>query len=206
MKTRSGSHVTLSLCLLAAFACADSIEDSPAAERPGAATPGEDPAPVTAEPAERVAEAALSPTEGHEANGSVTFTEVDDGVRIAVEIEGLGPGPHGFHVHETGDCSAPDASSAGDHFAPADGSHGSPSDSLGARHVGDLGNLVADAEGLVRHETTDPLLALSGERSIVDRAVVVHAGEDDLETDPAGGAGEPVACGVIAEVVADAPR
>lgn len=182
------------------------MEDSPAADRPAAATPGEDPAPVTAEPARQTAEAVLTPTEGHDARGRVTFTEVDGGVEVSAELTGFMPGMHGFHVHETGDCSAPDASSAGEHFAPHGSSHGSPAEPEGERHVGDLGNLQADTDGVARYETLDAVIALSGENSIVDRAVVVHAGEDDLVSDPAGGAGAPVACGVIAESVADAPR
>jgi Cu-Zn family superoxide dismutase len=139
--------------------------------------------------------AVLRPTEGQQARGQVTFTQRKGHVHVAVRLAGLSPGKHGFHIHQLGDCRAADASSAGGHFAPEGNPHGGPTDR--ARHAGDLGNVVANAEGEVREVIKDPRLVLAGPYSIVGRAVVVHAKADDLESQPAGAAGARVACGVI---------
>jgi Cu-Zn family superoxide dismutase len=137
----------------------------------------------------------LSPTKGNDVHGVVTFTRDGDEVLVHAEVSGLTPGRHGFHVHEYGDCSAPDGSSAGGHYDPEHQPHGAPSDLH--RHVGDLGNITAGDDGKAALDWRDPELRLDGPESIVGRAVVVDAGEDDLKTQPAGGAGAPVACGVI---------
>lgn len=144
------------------------------------------------------ATAVLAPASGSSVKGTVTFVTEGGGVRVVGDLEGLARGTHGFHVHERGDCSAPDAESAGDHFA-ADAAqpHGAPE--APARHTGDLGNIEADAHGRARFERLDPVIALSGPRSIVGRAVVVHEKRDDLATQPGGDAGARVACGVVAE-------
>src|SRR5688572_7516445 len=97
--------------------------------------------------------AALRPTEGNHANGIVTFTEVADGVRVEVDISGLTPGKHGFHVHQFGDCSSADgsaapASAAGDHFNPTNDPHAAPDSAK--RHEGDMGNIEADASGVAK--------------------------------------------------------
>ncbi|MGQ0553420.1 MAG: superoxide dismutase family protein [Planctomycetota bacterium] len=139
--------------------------------------------------------AQLSPTQGHQVKGRVSFTPEDHGVRVYVSLTGLTPGEHGFHVHEKGDCSAPDASSAGAHFEPATAPHGGRLHTQ--RHVGDLGNLTADAQGRVETSFVDHLIALSGPASIVGRAVIVHAKADDLHSQPSGDAGGRVACGII---------
>ena len=139
--------------------------------------------------------AELAPTEGYEARGTVYFEPVDGGVRIRAEIRGLEPGRHGFHVHEIGDCSAPDASSAGGHFNPTGSPHGGPTEA--ERHAGDLGNLEAGPDGVARYDRVDALIALSGPDAILGRGVVVHARADDLTSQPSGAAGPRVACGVI---------
>lgn len=147
--------------------------------------------------APRVAVAHLEPTEGHETSGIVTFTEVEDGIHVTVNLTGLGDGPakRGFHIHEKGDCSAPDATSAGGHFNPADKPHGPPDAS--DRHAGDFGNLDVDEDGTARADFVDAEITFDGPHSIVGRAVIVHAQEDDLETQPTGDAGARAACGVI---------
>src|SRR5712672_2272141 len=94
--------------------------------------------------------AVLSPTKGNSASGTVTFTKVDGGVKIVADVAGLTPGQHGFHIHEFGDCSAPDATSAGGHFNPHHMQHGAPD--AAAHHAGDLGNLEADASGKAHYE------------------------------------------------------
>ncbi len=137
----------------------------------------------------------LHPTEGNDVTGTVTFTKSGNGVRVVAEVEGLTPGKHGFHVHEYGDCSAPDATSAGGHFNPEGVEHAGPEDDV--RHVGDMGNLEAGDDGTARLEYTDDKISLTGEHGIIGRAVIVHADEDDLTSQPTGDAGARVACGIV---------
>jgi len=139
--------------------------------------------------------AVLQPTEGNSVRGTVMFTKVEDGILVVADVEGLSPGNHGFHIHEYGDLTAPDGTSAGGHFNPEGMPHGGPD--AAERHVGDLGNIVADTDGKAHYERTDTKLAFSGAHSIIGLAVVVHAGEDDLTSQPTGSAGARVACGVI---------
>lgn len=141
--------------------------------------------------------AALQPTQGNNVTGNIRFIPQQDGVKIEGELQGLSPGKHGFHIHEKGDCSAPDASSAGEHFNLHQGQHGSPENADDKRHTGDLGNLEAGADGTARVEIVDKIIKLSGSESIIGKAVVVHAGPDDLSSQPSGNSGPRVACGVI---------
>ncbi len=139
--------------------------------------------------------AVLHPTEGNKVTGTVTFTKEKNGVRVVAEIDGLSPGEHGFHIHEFGDCSRPDAESAGGHFNPTGKPHGGPTDK--ERHVGDLGNITANAEGKARYDRVDSGLSLTGPTSIIGHAVIVHANRDDLKSQPSGNAGARLACGVV---------
>jgi Cu/Zn superoxide dismutase len=140
--------------------------------------------------------AVLHPTDGSDAGGVVFFEKTAEGrIRVTADVTGLEPGKHGFHIHEYGDCSAPDATSAGGHFDPEGKKHGAPADE--ERHVGDLGNIEAGSDGEAGYERTDKLLSFSGKKSIIGRAVVIHAREDDLTSQPTGNAGPRVACGVI---------
>ncbi len=139
--------------------------------------------------------AALSPTQGNEAHGNIYFTKVKEGVRIDGEISGLKPGSHGFHIHEKGDCSAPDGMSAGGHYNPDKMPHGSPSSAQ--RHAGDFGNIEANNSGVAKFSRIDHTATLEGLNSIVGHAVIVHADPDDMKTQPTGNAGKRVACGVI---------
>lgn len=162
----------------------------------GAVQPEKDKQPPEADkggPTEAIA--ILIPTSGNKAHGIIHFSQKGDSVQITGEIAGLTPGEHGFHVHEFGDASAPDASSAGDHFNPAKMPHGSPADEK--RHVGDLGNIKADQTGRAVVNITDKVIRLSGPHSIIGRSIVVHAGADDLKSQPSGEAGARAACGVI---------
>jgi Cu-Zn family superoxide dismutase len=124
----------------------------------------------------------------------ITFTKSGDDVEVTGDIENLTPGKHGFHVHDKGDCSAPDASSAGGHFNPTHQHHGGPTTS--ERHTGDLGNIEANKDGKA-HVQWKGKMSLTGADSIIGKSVVVHEKEDDLKTDPAGNSGTRVACGVI---------
>ena len=133
--------------------------------------------------------------DGSEVKGTVTFTTVSGGVRIVADVYNLTPGKHGFHVHDKGDCSAHDGSSAGGHFNPTNTKHGGPDSA--ERHVGDMGNLVADAQGHAHYDRVDDLMQLNGPDTIVGRSVIVHADPDDLTTQPTGNSGARIACGVI---------
>lgn len=144
----------------------------------------------------RVATAILAATQGNEASGTVTFFEIESGgVLIAAEVRGLTPGPHGFSIHVRGDCSAPDARSAGGHFNPNNGHHGAPNVSYS--HAGDLGNLDADASGIAYFSFHADDLAFDGANSILNRSIVVREKGDDYLTQPDGDAGDRIACGVI---------
>ena len=140
------------------------------------------------------AQAQLESKSNSKVTGMVTFTKVGDDIQVVADIQGLAPGKHGFHIHEKGDCSAPDAASAGGHFNPTMKHHGGP-DTLD-HHTGDLGNIVTDASGKTHLEWKGKL-SLSGKDSIIGKSVVVHEKEDDLKTDPAGNSGARVGCGAI---------
>ena len=139
--------------------------------------------------------AVLYPTKNNAVNGIVTFTKLPEGIKVTSHITGLTPGKHGFHIHEFGDCSSDDGTSAGGHFNPTQMIHGAPIDSL--RHSGDFGNITADSTGTAIMEWVDPVISFDGPNSIIGRAVIVHVAEDDLKTQPTGAAGARVACGVI---------
>lgn len=142
------------------------------------------------------ATAVIVPTSGSGVQGTIKFHEMSDAVHVTGEIEGLTPGKHGFHIHVNGNCSAPDGSSAGGHFSPLGGRHGSPGDPKS--HLGDLGNIEADASGkaVVDIRVSGVTLALIGMHSIIDRALVIHADPDDF-SEPAGNSGARVGCAVI---------
>jgi superoxide dismutase, Cu-Zn family len=127
--------------------------------------------------------------------GIIHFTVMQDGVEIRGEITGLKAGKHGFHIHEFGDCSSADAKCAGGHFNPDKMPHGAPD--AEKRHVGDLGNIIADESGKAVIRMKDKLIALSGPHSIVGRAVMIHEKADDLKTQPTGDAGGRIAAGVV---------
>ena len=156
-------------------------------------------------PAAASAESATKQATGHaiavlqspdgKVTGTLHFTGDGTSVRVHGSISGLAAGRHGFHVHEFGDCSAADYTSAGGHFNPTKEPHAAPADAK--RHVGDLGNIEAAADGTAAVDVKDTRLAFEGPRSIVGRAVIVHAKADDLKTQPTGDAGGRVACGVV---------
>ena len=139
--------------------------------------------------------AVLHPTQGNNVTGTVYFNRTEKGIKVTADVMGLSPGKHGFHIHEFGDCTAPDGTSAGGHFNPENQPHAGPDQAK--RHVGDLGNIEADNNGNAHYERTDGLLKFDGRDSIIGRGVIVHAGEDDLVSQPSGNAGPRVACGVV---------
>ena len=142
------------------------------------------------------AEAALQPTKGSTAAGSMAFAQQGEKVLVKGQFAGLTPGAHGFHIHDKGDCSAPDGTSAGGHFNPFAKPHGDPA--RPAHHAGDLPMLVAGADGTARFEALmDGISLETGPANILGRSVIVHAQPDDFTTQPTGNSGARVACGVI---------
>ncbi|KAJ1952006.1 Superoxide dismutase [Cu-Zn] [Dispira parvispora] len=135
-------------------------------------------------------------------SGVVRFEQAAEGapVRVTGELSGLTPGKHGFHVHEFGD-NTNGCISAGPHFNPHNKTHGAPEDAV--RHVGDLGNVVVNDNGIATVSLEDSVISLTGPHSIVGRTIIVHADEDDLGKGghklslSTGNAGDRLACGVI---------
>lgn len=140
--------------------------------------------------------AVLHPTEGNKTHGKITFTQEGETVKIVAHVEGLTPNQkHAFHIHQFGDCSAPDGASAGGHYNPDNHAHGLPE--TAARHAGDLGNLQANDKGVAHYEVTITNASIAGLKNpIVGRSVIVHAKPDD-GGQPVGNAGARIACGVI---------
>ncbi|MBK8524255.1 MAG: superoxide dismutase family protein [Betaproteobacteria bacterium] len=146
---------------------------------------------------DRTAEAALKPTQGNAASGTVSFRQEGGGVQVTARVSGLTPGAHGFHIHDKGDCSAPDATSAGGHFNPTGKAHGHPDHA--DHHAGDMPQLMADAAGNATLSARLTGVGIGeGAGNIVGRGVIIHAAPDDFKTQPTGNSGARVACGVIA--------
>lgn len=141
----------------------------------------------------------LSATEGNTVAGWVKFEQTMEGTRVTAEVRNLTPGKHGFHVHHLGDISAPDGTATAGHFNPGGVDHGLPSDGHGhghsevGGHVGDLGNLDANADGVATYDVTFKDLKL---HYILGRSIIVHRDEDD-GGQPTGNAGPRIAQGVI---------
>lgn len=140
----------------------------------------------------------LASASGSLVSGRLSLRPMGHGVHLMGEIGGLGRNStHAIHIHETGDCSAADASSAGGHFNPRGNPHGKAG--TASHHAGDMDNLVANPEGVakVNAHAMDVVLGGNAANDIIGRAVVVHAKADDYASQPAGDAGARVACGVI---------
>ena len=130
--------------------------------------------------------------------GSAVFVADGDGVTMTLAVEGLTPGLHGIHMHEKGDCSAADGTSAGPHWNPSKSAHGDPGGE--AHHAGDMGNLTAGTDGRATLTFTNTDWTLGAESSttteVIGRAIIVHASPDDF-SQPAGNAGARLGCGVV---------
>lgn len=194
---RVSASMAVCLFVAAPVLAADSVP------RPASAAAAPAAAPAPSAPVTR-AVAVIRPLKDSKVQGTVTFTQAGEGVRISASLTGLTPGLHGFHVHELGDCSAADGMSAGGHFNPKGEPHGGPK--AEHRHAGDMGNVEAGADGSAVLEYVDPTLALSGPHSVLGRGVIVHAKADDLKTQPTGDAGGRLACGVIGAAKALLPQ
>jgi Cu-Zn family superoxide dismutase len=141
-----------------------------------------------------MARAEIEPLGEHTARGIVEFQQAPPGstgpMTIHVMLMGLDAGPHGMHIHMGTDCMAP-----GTHLNPQDAPHGPANAASGMRHLGDLGNITADASGMANEVLRDSLLG--SDASFIGKVLIVHEGQDDLSTQPDGSSGQPVACGVI---------
>lgn len=143
-------------------------------------------------PVPKQAVVVLRPTEGNSVTGTILLRQEKGNVRLKGMVRGLTPGKHGFHIHEFGDLRADDGKSAGGHFNPKGHKHGGPQDK--ESHAGDLGNIKANSQGIAKVDKLAKGLPL---HFAIGRSIVVHAGADDLESQPSGDAGARVAVGVI---------
>jgi len=181
--------------------------DAPAAD-PATATPPiaetarttEAPPAMTSEAhANHTAVADLAPTQGNDVKGNVTFSVVDGKVHVKGQVSGLKPNSeHGFHIHEKGDCSAPNGDSAGGHFNPSKEDHGNVATT--PHHGGDIPNIKADAQGNAVVDaavSTNVNIGEGNDSDIIGRGLIVHADPDDYKTQPTGNAGARLACAVI---------
>lgn len=139
----------------------------------------------------------LTAKTGSSVFGILDVAAVAEGVSITGTVRGFSPQTrHGMAVYEKGDCSAPDASSAGEHLNPAGVEHGDPA--RAPHHVGDLPNIDADANGVAVVNLVVKGVRLDDSATgLLNRALIVRARADDFRTQPSGGAGPRVACGVI---------
>jgi superoxide dismutase, Cu-Zn family len=143
----------------------------------------------------------LQPTSGQTARGTVHFQGLADGsVEVQVDVTGVPPGVHGFHIHDKGDCGD-NGNAAGGHFNPMNMPHASPD--AASHHAGDFGNVTADANGEVHTKfNTRSVTVSEGSLSVAGHAVILHANPDDLTTQPTGNAGARIACGVAQSMAA----
>ena len=145
----------------------------------------------------QMASAAIEPTKGNNAKGTVTFTQMGEKVRVVADISGLTPNArHGFHIHEGTECGD-DGMKAGGHYNPEKHDHGLPNAAADKRHAGDFGNLQADDSGKAHLELTVDNISISGAKNpIVGHAVIVHGKADD-GSQPTGNAGPRIGCGIV---------
>ncbi|HSL83083.1 MAG TPA: superoxide dismutase family protein [Thermoanaerobaculia bacterium] len=192
---RPKSLIVLSLfALVLALGCAPAEE--PAEEEAlGEVEEVEAPAETTIQTEATTATAILATADGTEV-GTVTFTETPAGVQVSADFHDVAEdGLHGFHVHEIGECSPPDFTSAGGHFNPENVDHACPPTT--PRHAGDFGNVsITGGTGLL-DLTTDLITVAPGPTSVVGKAVMLHAHQDDCTSQPTGDAGGRYACGVV---------
>lgn len=192
------THLTLAIGLTVLLAACSREQPTGAPRQPDETTaaPAEK---TTAAEAAPEAVAQIAPTQGNTVTGSLALAQSPQGVHISGTIQGLKPDAEfGFHVHEKGDCSAPDGSSAGGHFNPTQAQHGNPTGP--SHHAGDMPNIKSNAEGVAQVDTTEAGTSLHGDpgMDVMGKAIVVHESPDDYATQPSGNSGKRVACGVIA--------
>lgn len=150
---------------------------------------------------ERMAQATMEAASGSNVTGEATFTDEGNGsVRFELSAQNLAPGEHAVHLHEKGDCSAEDASSAGGHWNPTMKPHGKRGDGT-SYHKGDIGNMTVGNDGKGTMTMTVEGWSIGGADStnVVGKSVIIHEKADDFTSQPSGNAGGRVSCGVIKE-------
>jgi superoxide dismutase, Cu-Zn family len=181
------------------------VAEPPAASVPAPAADAPVQQPVSSAPAASVvatlaAKAELEPTANNTARGTVEFYLAQPTLALNVQLADVEPGNHGFHIHENGDCGGANASAAGGHLNPNGSPHGDPKDGEQRHHAGDLGNVRAEDDRTVKQWVRSDELQLQGPAGILGKAIVLHTRDDDLESQPGGESGDPIACGVIRAV------
>jgi len=177
-------HKLALIPVMVGLAAAYASAQAPAPQAPAAAAPG--------------AKATLKDAQG-KTLGEATLRESPAGVLVKLDLQGVPPGPHAFHVHTVGKCDGPDFMTAGGHFNPTTMKHGLMA--TGGPHAGDMPNLFVPADGKLSVEVLDANVTLAaGPKSVFDTdgsALMLHATADDYTSDPAGSAGARLGCGVI---------
>jgi superoxide dismutase, Cu-Zn family len=194
----NAKNVGVAIGLAVILAACSREKPAGAPRQPDAASPSLAEKATPAEPAHD-AVVQVAPTQGNTVTGSLALTGTPQGVRITGSIQGLKPDAEfGFHIHEKGDCTAPDGSSAGGHFNPTQAQHGNPTGS--SHHAGDMLNIKSNSEGVAQVDVTAAGTTLHGDPNtdVMGKAIVVHESPDDYTTQPSGNSGKRVACGVIA--------
>jgi len=134
---------------------------------------------------------------GSNVTGTATFTQSGDTITLTVEIQNASPGLHAVHIHENGDCSAPDGTSAGGHWNPTNVAHGKWGE--GEFHLGDIGNITVGEDGTGKIELTTNLweMGTGSDLDVVGTGIIVHADADDFTSQPSGNAGARIGCGAV---------
>jgi len=185
-------HLIAAGLLAAGLLVLSPVRSSGADERPGARQPDAQ----NTEHATAVAQIQGAGDHKDKIKGTVTFMQTQDAVKVLVDVTGLTPGKHGFHIHEKADLSDPKLTSAGPHWNPEGHKHGAPDH--GDHHAGDLGNITADDSGHAKTELTVKGISVSREKNgVVGHSVIIHDKEDDMKTDPSGNSGDRIAGGAI---------
>ena len=153
---------------------------------------------VLSTPTAKQAIATIGPASDSNVTGMAIFTQNGDQITLTIQIQNASPGVHAVHIHESGDCSAPDGTSAGGHWNPTGVAHGKWRE--GEFHLGDIGNITVGEDGTGSIELTTDLweIGTGSDVDIVGRGIIVHAGADDFTSQPSGNAGARIGCGAIA--------
>ena len=185
-------YLTTAVALVTLTACTarddDARTDSATDSAAAAATPATDPS-VTA---------TMRDASGREL-GALTLTDAGGGISVSGTLRGLPPGEHGMHIHMVGRCDPPSFESAGGHWNPTTRQHGSENPQ--GPHLGDMPNVTVGADSTATVQGTANGGSLRGATNMLldtdGAAIVIHAARDDYKTDPSGGSGARIACGVI---------